>query len=202
MRLSVVLLVALFECCLAGIDYDLFEAARTNNVEDAKKAVEAGANVNARGEGGRTPLMAAVLEGSEDMVDYLLQNNKVDASIGEENGYTPMHGAGFQGRANIARKLIEFGLDANPLHEDGYRPIHRACWGGTEQHTDTVKVFLEEGKVDPNTLGEKGDSPLDECLTTNTQTAILLRSKGAKTGWDVRNAVDTEDDDDDIKEDL
>ena len=47
--------------------------------------------------------------------------------IGEENGYTPMHGAAFQGRYDVAQYLIQVaGLDPNDLHSDGYRPIHRA----------------------------------------------------------------------------
>ena len=32
-----------------------------------------------------------------------------DATIGEGDGYTPMHGAGFQGRAEVAKLLIAHG---------------------------------------------------------------------------------------------
>ena len=42
-----------------------------------------------------------------------------DTSIGEKDGYTPLHGAGFQGRAEIARLLIDHGLDPNERHSDG-----------------------------------------------------------------------------------
>jgi hypothetical protein len=31
--------------------------------------------------------------------------------------------------------------------QDGYTPIHRACWGRQQRHTDTVKALLEDGKV-------------------------------------------------------
>ena len=36
-----------------------------------------------------------------------------DTTVGEKDGYTPMHGAGFQGRPKIAQKLIDHGLDPN-----------------------------------------------------------------------------------------
>ena len=39
-----------------------------------------------------------------------------DTSIPEKDGYTPMHGAGFQGRAAIAKALIAHGLDPSDRH--------------------------------------------------------------------------------------
>ena len=42
-----------------------------------------------------------------------------DTTIGEKDGYTPLHGAGFQGRATIARMLIDHGLDPKEKHSDG-----------------------------------------------------------------------------------
>ena len=33
---------------------------------------------------------------------------------------------------------------AAQFHDDGFAPIHRACWGHGENATATVLVFLEE----------------------------------------------------------
>lgn len=41
--------------------------------------------------GGQTPLMHAVLTGKENSVRKLLAEN-ADVTIGEKDGYTPMHG--------------------------------------------------------------------------------------------------------------
>ena len=60
-----------------------------------------------------------------------------DSSIPEKDGYTPMHGAGFQGRAEIAKILIDHGLDKSDRHGDGYTPMLRACWGKEARHTQT-----------------------------------------------------------------
>jgi ankyrin repeat protein len=56
-----------------------------------------------------------------------------------------MHGAGFQGRSEIATALAEAGVDPSSRHKDGYTPIHRACWGGEQRHADTVTALLELG---------------------------------------------------------
>ena len=66
-----------------------------------------------------------------------------DVTIGEENGYTPMHGAAFQGRHDVAKYLIQEGLNPNEPHTDGFRPIHRAAWGNDYKHTLTIRVLLK-----------------------------------------------------------
>lgn len=53
-----------------------------------------------------------------------------------------MHGAGFQGRAEIGQLLIAHGINPSDKHTDGFQPIQRACWGREPRHTETVKMFL------------------------------------------------------------
>ena len=33
--------------------------------------------------------------------------------------------------------------------EDGYTPLHRACWGQEQRHVDTVRVLITAGGVHP-----------------------------------------------------
>ena len=75
-----------------------------------------------------------------------------------------MHGAGFQGRAKIAKMLFEKGVALDDVHADGHRPIQRACWGNEKRHAETVKVMLE--------LGAKLDR--DECRTQNPWMRAVL----------------------------
>ena len=139
-------------CCLcvwvASVDEaasrELQQVVARDDMAALKAALGKGADINARGDGGQSPLMQAVLGGKINAVKYLLRKG-ADPTVAENDGYTPMHGAGFQGRAEIAEALIAHGLDARDLHEDGYEPIQRACWGGDARHTDTVRVFLDAG---------------------------------------------------------
>lgn len=116
-----------------------------------------------QGAGGQTPLMMAVLQGKVEMVKVALAAD-ADTTIGENDGYTAVHGASFQGRPKIMEMLIAHGLDPNdkvrragrlewnpaaspPLlslwltvfgaaqHNDGFTPIHRATWGTTPGHS-------------------------------------------------------------------
>ena len=54
--------------------------------------------------------------GNPVCVKYLL-DAKADTSIPEKDGYTPMHGAGFQGRAEIAKMLIAYRLNPSDKHK-------------------------------------------------------------------------------------
>ena len=66
-----------------------------------------------------------------------------------------------QGRAEVARVLIDAGLDAQNFHQDGYQGIHRACWGRETRHADTVRVFIEHGGVPWDVRDKHGETPLD-----------------------------------------
>ncbi len=86
-----------------------------------------------------------------------------------------MHAAGFQGRAEILKTLLNHGEGLAPLmtkHSDGYYPLHRACWGREERHAETVKVFIEEGGVDYNFKSQHGNGCLD--MTHNPATKEVL----------------------------
>ncbi len=149
----------------------LHEAVANDDVDAIKKALSEGADINKRGDGGQTPLMFAVLSGKTRSVKLLLEKG-ADTTIGEQDGYTPMHGAGFQGRAEIAKALIDHGLDPSDRHSvDGFTPLHRACWGAQQRHTETVRVFLEAG-VSPDEMGLNGATPIE--MTKRVETAELL----------------------------
>ena len=76
--------------------------------------------------------MCSVLRGKAAIVRYLL-DIKVDVTIAEKGGYTPPHGAAFQGRADVMQMLIDHGIDVDVPHEgDGHRPLIRTCWGKSE----------------------------------------------------------------------
>lgn len=138
---------------------DIFEEVAKNSMEGIKNALMAdGESINVPGPGGQTPLMNAVLTGKVTAVKYLLRKG-ADVTIGEQDGYTPMHGAGFQGRAKIGQLLISHGLDPRDKHSDGFEPIQRACWGNEARHTETVRMFLDNGVWDVSVKESCLESP-------------------------------------------
>ena len=89
-----------------------------------------------------------------------------------------MHGAGFQGRAEIAKILIEHGLDPLDAHKDGFTAIHRAAWGKEERHTETIRVLMDVGKV-PHDYKAPGTGQTALEMTKNPSSIALLEERAA-----------------------
>lgn len=160
----------------------LFDAVRADDVEGIQESVADGAEINQRGSGGQTPLVHAVLTGKEAAVGALLALG-ADTSIPEKDGYTILHAAGFQGRAGILPELAAHQhpetFDPWHAHEDGYYPIHRACWGREERHADTVRAFLELG-VPHDLTASNGKTCLEMTRNPKTREYLVAAAGGAK----------------------
>ena len=109
----------------------------------------------------------------------MLLDHGANVEIGEQDGYTPMHGAGFQGRSEIADLLAKSGVPLSSKHKDGFTPIHRACWGKEQRHSDTVRVLLEAG-VNANEKSDAGTMCRD--VTTNPATIVVLDEFVTRSG--------------------
>ena len=69
----------------------------------------------------------------------LFRSNDADTSKGTaKSGFTPLHGAAFQGRPEVVQLLLDHGVDPLHRHEDGFVAMHRACWGTTAEHTRAI----------------------------------------------------------------
>ena len=132
----------------------------------------------------QTPLLAAALAGQTEIVNQLLEIG-VDVTIPEKDGYTVMHAAAFQGRAEVVKVLLAHGIDANDVGIDGFTPFHRTLWMSSERHLETMRVFLEDGKVDVDFVTDIGKT--GALITTelkNTKVLdILLREYGANPNF-------------------
>lgn len=172
----------------ADSDLRLLEAVQRSNGKWAEIEVKFhGANVNVlQPSNKQTPFMTSALKGNVKMMAKLLELG-ADPNKGEENGYTAFHGAGFQGHAEVARFLCREvkQLDANEMHKDGYRPIHRACWGKEARFGEFVKVLIEDCGVDPDSLTKQKQTPLQVLVSNkqyfNTYTARALLEGGANS---------------------
>jgi len=167
----------------SGIDQYLLNSAFSNDVNGVQSALDQGANVNVQDPASRqTPLMGAILRGHTPVVKYLLQSRRdmVDVTIPEKDGYTAAHGAAFQGRPDIMHLLIQAGINVkDDFHRDGYAPLHRACWGNTARHTETLRVLRDEANVDLNMADRKDGATCRE-MTRNQKTLELLREQNKK----------------------
>lgn len=155
----------------------LFEMV-TNDDSDAIRnaVVNNGVDINQIGPGGQTPLVSAVLKGKLSAVKTLLDLG-ADVTIPEKDGYTVMHAAGFQGRHEILQVLAahnDGAINILDQHPDGFYPIHRACWGREQRHTQTVQTFLDLG-VPVDLVASNGKACV--AMTRNEETmSVILKA--------------------------
>jgi ankyrin repeat protein len=77
-------------------DISIREAVKTGNIEAVKQHLDAGADVNAKGKYGRTPLHYAASRGLKKIIELLIArgadvNTKIE--VGDYKGQTPLDGA-------------------------------------------------------------------------------------------------------------
>jgi hypothetical protein len=93
-------------------DISIREAVKTGNIEAVKQHLDAGADVNAKGKYGRTPLHYAASRGLKKIIKLLIArgadvNTKIE--VGDYKGQTPLDGAIQWNRTETADLLRKHG---------------------------------------------------------------------------------------------
>ena len=91
----------------------LHEAVSARDIDGLKSALAAGADVNARGGSGLTPLMQAANNGYVLMVEQILTAPKVDIDARAADGATALFIAAVHGHKEIIELLMKAGADVN-----------------------------------------------------------------------------------------
>jgi ankyrin repeat protein len=76
------------------------------------------------------------------------------------------------GDLEMVEILLAAGANATALGDDGYAPIHRACWGEDRGHMEVVERLVLHG-VDPALPTASGRTPF-ELVQYNQATRELL----------------------------
>jgi ankyrin repeat protein len=129
-----------------------------------------GADVNVKGEYGRTPLHLASKNGQDAVVSLLLEK-EANIHAQDHDGWMPLHHACKIGHDAVVSLLLEHGADVNAKEKySGETPLHYASWNG---HEPIISVLLEKG-ADPTITDEK--ARLHCKLLKKTTTKIVLQS--------------------------
>lgn len=171
------------------LNNQLYTAVMHDDLEAAKVALEAGANVSCRDIYGRTPVFIAE---SLEMLS-LLKEYGADVNSQEPSGYTPLllscllksdgyaervkvlleaganpnarnlHGRSamhYRHDANVVKLLIDYGGDVNAQDENGITPLRNAI---CRREFDLIQLLLDAG-ADPDLRDKTGKSSREYAL--------------------------------------
>jgi serine/threonine protein kinase len=118
---------------------ELLEASEKGDVEEVKKLLKEGANLNARNIVGWTPLHLAVQNGHIEVVKLLIEKG-ANVNAKDNIGDTPLHDAADKGHIEVVRLLLEHGADPNIKNYEGKTAMDLAREKG---YSDIVKLIEE-----------------------------------------------------------
>lgn len=172
----------------------LHEAAKNGNLDETKRLLENGANIEAKSGIDNTPLHVASLKGHLELVKLLLENG---ANIEDEgfSMYTPLQYASENGHLEVVKLLLEKGANIESKDESNFTPLQTALGNG---HLEVVKLLLGnganieakrmDGKTPLNKASEYGELEVVELLLEN---GANIESRDMRDRTPLHNASST-----------
>lgn len=164
---------------------ELAAAAADGDAARVRELVRQGADPNARGDRGVTPLQFALLAQSSDGMRALLDAG-ADPNRPGLGGATAMHTAAIADDPDYLRLLLDNGADPDARHgETGATPLAAAAGPRTDAQ---FRMLLDAG-ADPDLADRTGNTPLHAAAMINAGAhVLLLLDKGANPN--AKNAQD------------
>ena len=110
-------------------DTSLHRACYEGNVDEARRLIAFGADVNAQGDanGRNTPLILAMAaEKNRLALAHLLLDHGANVRLADKHGRTALHVAALYGDLDAARLLLARGADVNARDSEGHTPLSYA----------------------------------------------------------------------------
>ena len=125
---------------------EIFDVIKANDLAKVKILIEKDPSLLLLSDaGGNTPLLLSVINGSTQIVEYILSKG-VDINAKDNRGFTPLHYSCQYNYENIAKLLIDKGAGINIMENRGLTPIFLAARNG---NLNLVKMLVDKG-ADPN----------------------------------------------------
>jgi ankyrin repeat protein len=161
-------------------DRALIAAAYANRLEDAKRLIAAGADVNRQDRTGQSAYLIATSEGYVELLRLTLANGADVHSTDSYNG-TGLIRAADRGHVEIVRELLKTPIKLDHVNRLGWTALLEAIilGNGGPGHTETVRLLVAAG-ADVNLPDRSGRTPLDHARERGYgRIQALLESAGA-----------------------
>jgi uncharacterized protein len=151
---------------------DIFEAASLGKIDQLKKLIREGIDVNALSIDGFTALHFACYFSQPEAALVLIESGAaVDAVSANPMKLTPLHSAASARNLEAARVLLEHGAPVNARQHGGWVAIHAAAGNGDRalvelllKHRADARVMNDEGMTPAMVARGKGQEELAELL--------------------------------------
>lgn len=156
-------------------NYNLLVAAEKGLLDDVKKFIKKGADVNTKTFEGVTPLMYASQKGHLEVVEFLLEK-KADPELKPLDGISALHGAVMFNNLGVAELLVRNKANIDIEDKKGATPLMYAIAYNYFVMADML-IYYEASL---SAEDKQGNSPLSVAVYTgNFEMAKLLLDNGA-----------------------
>jgi ankyrin repeat protein len=130
----------------AQLDAALRDAAWANDVEQARRLIASGANVNAKDQTEQSAYLITTSEGYLELLELTLVSGGDVGSLDSYNG-TGLIRAADRGHAAICGRLVQAGVSVDHINRLGWTALHEAIilGDGSDRYVDTVRVLVAAG---------------------------------------------------------
>jgi len=165
-----------------ALDRKLIAAAYANDVDAARKLIDAGADVNAKDDTVQSAYLIATSEVGDDpaLLELTLANGADVRSLDSYNG-TGLIRAADRGYTTIVARLLETDIEVDHVNLLGWTALLEAIilGGGDPAHTEVVRQLVEAG-ADVNLADGQGVPPLAHAEQSGYDRMVeILRDAGA-----------------------
>ena len=163
-----------------GATETLHEAVASADIDEVKRLISEGHDVNSRDNKGQTPLHFAANRGQKEILEVLLANGAdIEARDGRWHN-TALLNASVRGRKEVVELLLEKGANIEAKDGNGGTPLNLTSGYGTSVHTDVIQLLLDRG-ADIESRGNVDCTPLQTAVAVGRkEVAELLLAHGAK----------------------
>lgn len=142
------------------LDQALLQAALKHNLNEVKRLLSEGADINAVDSKGRTPAMIAVHEQQLDLFNLLVKHH-ADVNLRDQRSDNPLLYAGAEGLLDFVQAAIAAHADTKLTNRFGGTALIPAADRG---HVEIVQELLEHSDVDVNHVNNLGWTALLEAV--------------------------------------
>ncbi len=165
---------------------DLHRAAENNSSPSSvRRALDGGADPNARDEFGRTPLHVAIWENADTELVQVLIEGGADVNAVDQDGDTPLVMAALYSEDPfVLQLLIDAGAEIDARGNLGWTPLYAAVLVAKHEN---IELLLDHG-TDIDARDDSGFTPLYESLTDFTENGPTIPRMLLERGADPSGA--------------